>query len=101
MTVQEFSNEVTRWLAEAAHPVLKRRYLSCAYVPMIELLRYLESNGFSTYTASGGDRDFMRPFAEQLYGIPPERVIGSAFEIELRLGDEDNDLLYKSEIDFF
>ena len=68
---------------------------------MIELLRYLEANGFATYIASGGDRDFMRPFAEQLYGIPPERVIGSAFGLDLRLGEEDTDLLYKSKIDFF
>ena len=53
---------------------------------MIELLRYLEANGFSTYIASGGDRDFMRPFAEQLYGIPPERVIGSALGLDFQLG---------------
>ncbi len=54
----------------AAHPVLHRPYLSCAFVPMVELLRYLEANGFATYIASGGDRDFMRPFAQHIYGIP-------------------------------
>ncbi len=101
MTVEAFSDEVTTWLDAATHPTLRRPYLSCAYVPMIELLRYLEANGFSTYIASGGDRDFMRPFAEQLYGIPPERVIGSAFGLDLRVGDEDTDLLYKSKIEFF
>ena len=101
MTVDAFSAEVSGWLATASHPQLRRPYLSCAFVPMIELLRYLEANGFSTYIASGGDRDFMRPFAEQLYGIPPERVIGSAFGLDLRLGEEDTDLLYKSKIDFF
>ena len=101
MTVEAFSDEVTTWLEAATHPTLRRPYLSCAYVPMIELLRYLEANGFSTYIASGGDRDFMRPFAEQLYGIPPERVIGSAFGLDLRVGDEDTDLLYKSKIEFF
>jgi phosphoserine phosphatase len=101
LTVDAFSAEVGGWLASASHPQLGRPYLSCAYVPMIELLRYLEANGFSTYIASGGDRDFMRPFAEQLYGIPPERVIGSAFGLDLRLGEEDTDLLYKSKIDFF
>lgn len=89
MTVEEFSGEVRGWLASASHPQLRRQYLSCVFVPMIELLRYLEANGFSTYIASGGDRDFMRPFAEQLYGIPPERVIGSAFGLDLRLGEED------------
>jgi phosphoserine phosphatase len=101
MTVDAFAAEVTGWLASASHPQLRRPYLSCAFVPMVELLRYLEANGFATYIASGGDRDFMRPFAEQLYGIPPERVIGSAFGLDLRLGEEDADLLYKSKIDFF
>jgi phosphoglycolate phosphatase-like HAD superfamily hydrolase len=101
MPVQSFSDEVTTWLREAQHPILDRPYLSCAYAPMIELLRYLEANGFSTYIASGGDRDFMRPFAEQLYGIPPERVIGSALGLDFRLDDEGTDLLYKSEIEFF
>ena len=101
MTVEAFSAEASGWLASASHPQLRRPYLSCAFVPMIELLRYLEANGFSTYIASGGDRDFMRPFAERLYGIPPERVIGSAFGLDLRVGEEDTDLLYKSKIDFF
>jgi phosphoglycolate phosphatase-like HAD superfamily hydrolase len=90
MTVEAFSDEVSGWLASASHPQLHRPYLSCAFVPMVELLRYLEANGFSTYIASGGDRDFMRPFAEQLYGIPPERVIGSAFGLDLRLGEDDS-----------
>jgi phosphoserine phosphatase len=101
MTVESFRDEVTSWLQSASHPQLHRPYLTCAFLPMIELLRYLEANGFSTYIASGGDRDFMRPFAEELYGIPPERVIGSAFGLDLRLGEEDTDLLYKSKIDFF
>ena len=89
------------WPQAASHPLPGRSYLSCAYVPMIELLRYLEANGFTTYIASGGDRDFMRPFAEQLYGIPPERVIGSALRAGLQRGDTGTDLLYKSTIDFF
>jgi phosphoglycolate phosphatase-like HAD superfamily hydrolase len=101
MTVQAFSDEVTTWLHDASHPVLRRPYLSCAFVPMIELLRYLEANGFSTYIASGGDRDFMRPFAEHLYGIGPERVIGSALGLRFQPTEEDTDLLYKSKIEFF
>jgi hypothetical protein len=101
MTVESFREDVTGWLQAASHPLLHRPYLACAFAPMIELLRYLEANGFSTYIASGGDRDFMRPFAEQLYGIPPERVIGSAFGLDLRVGEADTDLLYKSKIDFF
>lgn len=101
MSVEAFGTEAATWLQAAQHPQLGRPYLSCAFVPMVELLRFLESNGFSTYIASGGDRDFMRPFAEQLYGIPPERVIGSAFGLDLLEADEGSELLYKSKIDFF
>jgi hypothetical protein len=66
MGVEAFGAEVLAWLGTAAHPVLRRPYLSCGFLPMIELLRYLEANGFTTYIASGGDRDFMRPFAHGL-----------------------------------
>jgi len=101
MTVDDFSTEVSSWLNDATHPLLRRSYLSCAFVPMIELLRYLEANGFTNYIASGGDRDFMRPFAEQLYGIPPERVIGSALGLDFRADEDSTKLLYKSKIEFF
>jgi phosphoserine phosphatase len=101
MTVDAFSAAVTSWLKTASHPTLRRPYLSCAFVPMIELLRYLEANGFTTYIASGGDRDFMRPFAEQLYGIPPERVIGSALGLDFRAEQDSAELLYKAKIEFF
>jgi len=101
MSVEGFSAEVMTWLGTAAHPVLHRPYMWCAFVPMVELLRYLEANGFTTYIASGGDRDFMRPFAEQLYGIPPERIIGSAPGLDFRSGEDDTELLYKSKIEFF
>jgi len=101
MTVDAFATEAGEWLRTAVHPQLSRPYLSCAFVPMIELLRYLEANDFTTYIASGGDRDFMRPFAEQLYGIPPERVIGSALGLDLRTDDDGVDLLYKSKMEFF
>jgi phosphoserine phosphatase len=101
MSVEAFEEEAATWLRSAVHPQLGRPYLGCAFVPMVELLRYLEANDFSTYIASGGDRDFMRPFAEQLYGIPPERVIGSAFGLDLLEEDEGSDLLYKSQIEFF
>lgn len=101
MTVEAFGAEVLTWFETAEHPVLKRPYLTCAFTPMVELLRYLEANGFTTYIASGGDRDFMRPFAETLYGIPPERVIGSALGLGFRMDDDGTDLLYKSKIEFF
>jgi phosphoserine phosphatase len=105
MGVEDFSESALAWLGASSHPQLHRPYLSCAFVPMVELLRYLEANGFATYIASGGDRDFMRPFAGKLYGIPPERVIGSALGLDFRAGDDTTDgmteLLYKSKIEFF
>jgi hypothetical protein len=68
---------------------------------MIELLRYLEANGFATYIASGGDRDFMRPVAEDMYGIPPERIIGSALGITYSSEGGQSALMYKGAMDFF
>src|SRR5689334_10537144 len=65
------------------------------------LLRYLEANGFSTYIASGGDRDFMRPFAHRIYGIPPERVIGSALGLDFDDDGDDTRLVYTSKVEFF
>ena len=62
---------------QQATPTLKRRLRDCAYVPMVELLRYLEGHGFVNYIASGGDRDFMRVITDEIYGVPAERVVGS------------------------
>ena len=82
LTVEEYDARVTESFADARHPTLARTYDTCGYQPMVELLRYLEANGFTCYIASGGDRDFMRPIAGHLYGIPRERVIGSSFSLE-------------------
>jgi phosphoglycolate phosphatase-like HAD superfamily hydrolase len=101
MDVEAFASEVLAWFGTASHPTLRRPYLSCGFTPMIELLRYLEANEFVTYIASGGDRDFMRPFASHLYGIPPERVIGSALGLGLGTAPGDTALLYKSKVEFF
>ena len=101
MSIEAYAALVGEWLATAVHPVLQRPYLRCGFEPMVELLRYLESNGFATYIASGGDRDFMRPFAEALYGIPPERVIGSALGLTFDESGAHPGLLYKSKIEFF
>jgi phosphoglycolate phosphatase-like HAD superfamily hydrolase len=78
ITVEEHRSRVEAFFAEARHPTLGRPYTSCGYLPMIELLRYLEANGFTCYIVSGGGRDFMRPVTGPLYGIPPERVVGSS-----------------------
>jgi phosphoglycolate phosphatase-like HAD superfamily hydrolase len=77
MTVEEFEAQADTFLRTATHPTLGRTYLQCAYRPMVELLGHLTAHGFTTYIASGGGRDFMRPVTAELYGVPRERVIGS------------------------
>jgi phosphoglycolate phosphatase-like HAD superfamily hydrolase len=99
--VEDYDGQVLAFFDEATHPTLGRGYRDCAYAPMVELLRYLEDNGFTTYIASGGDRDFMRPVAGDLYGIPPERVIGSALGLEYCGDGDTHTLLYKAAMDFF
>ncbi|HEV7420848.1 MAG TPA: HAD family hydrolase, partial [Mycobacterium sp.] len=78
ISVEDHAARVNAFFAEATHPTLGRPYTACGYLPMVELLRYLEANGFTNYIVSGGGRDFMRPVTATIYGIPPERVIGSS-----------------------
>jgi phosphoserine phosphatase len=95
--VEAYADQVTAFFEDARHPTFERPYVSCGYVPMIELLRYLEANGFLTFIVSGGDRDFMRPVAERIYQIPRERVVGSGFGVEYR----DGTIVYSSKLDAF
>jgi phosphoserine phosphatase len=78
MSVEEFEAQSALFLRTGRHPTLERGYLQCAYAPMVELLQYLEANGFANYITSGGGRDFMRAIADEVYGVPRERVIGSS-----------------------
>lgn len=78
MPVETYQVDAAEFLEHAQHPRLQRRLRDCAYTPMVELLRYLEANGFTNYIASGGDRDFMRVISEETYGVPAERVVGSS-----------------------
>jgi phosphoserine phosphatase len=78
ISVEAFEEESEAFLRSASHPVLGQAYLDCAYSPMVELLGYLDVHGFTSYIASGGGRDFMRPISQQVYGVPRERVIGSS-----------------------
>ncbi|MFL0176901.1 HAD family hydrolase [Mycobacterium sp. SMC-13] len=87
ITVEEHAARVAAFFAAARHPTLDRPYTACGYVPMTELLRYLESHGFTCYIVSGGGRDFMRPVTEAMYGIPPERVVGSSVGVTFADGD--------------
>jgi hypothetical protein len=88
-TTDEFADIVTRWIETARHPTTGRRYTDMVYQPMLELLGYLRANGFKTSIVSGGGVEFMRPWAERVYGIPPEQVIGSRVKMtyELRNGE--------------
>jgi phosphoglycolate phosphatase-like HAD superfamily hydrolase len=88
MTTDEFDKVVKDWLATAKHPKTGRPYTEMAYQPMVELLEYLPAHGFKTFIVSGGGVEFMRAFAEKVYGIPPEQVIGSTGkqQFELRAG---------------
>jgi phosphoglycolate phosphatase-like HAD superfamily hydrolase len=78
MNTDEFSKIVADWIASARHPKFNRPYTDVIYQPMLELLAYLRANGFKTFIVSGGGVEFMRVFAEKVYGIPPEQVIGSS-----------------------
>ena len=98
-TVDEYGAAAHSFVHDGEHPTLKRPLAACGYVPMVELLRYLEDNGFTCYIASGGDRDFMRPITGELYGIPPERVIGSSNG--LRYDDDARSIVYLAEPDVF
>ena len=82
MSVEDHADQIRAFFAEAQHPTLGRPYTACGYLPMVELLRYLEANGFTNYIVSGGGRDFMRPVTTSMYGVPPERVIGSSVGLD-------------------
>jgi phosphoglycolate phosphatase-like HAD superfamily hydrolase len=84
-TTEEFERVVGTWLAEARHPKTGRRYTEMVYQPMLELLSYLRANGFRTFIVSGGGSEFMRAFAEKVYGIPPDQVIGSTGKLKYEL----------------
>jgi phosphoserine phosphatase len=100
-TVDEYESGAIAFLADAEHPTLGRKLRDCGYLPMVELLRYLEANGFTTYIASGGDRDFMRPVAAEIYGIPPERVIGSSNSLRYQEDEQGGSVVYEAKPDFF
>jgi phosphoserine phosphatase len=101
VSVESYDERVSAFFHSAVHPTLGRPYLTCGFVPMIELLQLLEEHGFTNYVASGGDRDFMRPIAERLYGVPPERIIGSALGITYSDDNGGSELLYKNAMEFF
>lgn len=86
MTTEEFTRTVFDWLLTAKHPTRKRFYTELVFQPMLELLAYLRQNGFKTFIVSGGTVEFMRAFAEKVYGVPPEQVVGTSFVTKFQVG---------------
>jgi phosphoserine phosphatase len=99
-TTEEFEQIVTEWIGTAKHPRFNRPYTECVFQPMLELLSYLRANGFKTWIVSGGGIEFMRPWVEKVYGIPPEQVIGSSIKTRFEIRDGKPVLVRLPEIDF-
>lgn len=100
MTTDEFERIVTDWLGAAKHPTSGRPFTEMVYQPMLELLQYLRVNGFKTYIVSAGGIEFMRPWTEEIYGIPPEQVVGSSIKTAFEMRDRGSALMRLPEIDF-
>ena len=100
MTTVEFEKIVKDWLATAKHPTTHRLYTKMVYQPMLELLAYLRASGFKTYIVSGGGIEFMRPWTSEVYGVPPEQVIGSSIKTKFELRDGKPVLVRLPEINF-
>jgi phosphoserine phosphatase len=100
-STEEFGRMVSEWLESARHPTTGRRYTEMVYQPMLELLDYLRANGFKTYIISGGGIEFMRAWAESVYGIPPEQVVGSSIRTQYEVRDGLPVLMRLPEMNFF
>jgi phosphoserine phosphatase len=100
MTTEQFAQIVADWLATSRHPRFKRPYTDLVYQPMLELLAYLRANGFKTYIVSGGGIEFMRPWTEKVYGIPPEQVVGSSIKTKFEMRDGRPILFRLPEVNF-
>jgi len=100
MTVEAFEKMSADFMHKEKNPSLGVSYMEVAFSPMVELLRYLEANDFTTYIASGGGRDFMRPITQTLYGIPPERVVGSAVKLSFQADDKGATIMRQAGADF-
>jgi haloacid dehalogenase-like hydrolase len=100
MSTDTFERVVTDWLSKARHPRFKRPYTECVYQPMLELMTYLRANGFRTYIVSGGGIEFMRPWTERVYGIPPAQVVGSSIKTKFMLRRDIPILLRLPQINF-
>jgi len=100
MTSDEFENIVSDWIGTVRDPRFKRPYTELVYQPMLELLSYLRAKGFKTFIVSGGGVEFVRPWAEQVYGIPPEQVVGSTIKTQFEMRDDVPTLFRLPQVNF-
>lgn len=100
MTTDAFAEKVRAWMETARHPRFGRAYTGLVYQPMLELLAYLRANGFKTFIVSGGGIEFMRPWTEEVYGVPPEQVVGSAIRTRFEMRDGEPVLVRLPEVFF-
>ena len=101
MSTQDFRASVLEWTASAKHQRFNRPYVELVYQPMLELLSYLRANGFKIFIVSGGGVEFMRPWVERVYGIPPEQVVGSSGKVKFELAADGKPVLLKeAEVEF-
>ena len=100
LSVEAFHDVVRRWLATAKHPKFQRPYPDLVYTPMQEAMKYLRANGYRTYIVTGGGQEFVRAFAEEVYGIPPDQVVGTMFKIDYEVRDGQPALIHAPELFF-
>jgi phosphoglycolate phosphatase-like HAD superfamily hydrolase len=100
MTVHEFKENVLSWLSKAVHPRFKKPYTDLIYQPMLEVIKYFKANGYQVYIVSGGGQEFIRAYADKIYGIPPERIIGSAGKVKYEYQDGSPALIKLPEVFF-
>ncbi len=100
LSVEAFHDVVRQWLATARHPKFQRPYTELVYAPMLETMKYLRANGYRTYIVTGGGQEFVRAFAETVYGIPPEQVVGTMFKINYEMRDGKPALIHAPDLFF-
>lgn len=100
MTTAQFEQEVKEWIATARHPQTKKLFTDMVYQPMLELLAYLRANGFKTFIVSGGGIEFMRPWTEAVYGVPPEQVVGSSIKTQYEMRPDGPVLMRLPQVNF-
>lgn len=101
ITIEEYERKALDFFKNSIHPILKRSYLECIYLPMVDLLHFLEASKFQNYIVTGGGRDFTRIVSDKIYGIPADHVIGSSVALEYEDHGEYSQIVHKAKLDLF